>query len=44
LSPAVLAAQMAEIIDRECRGHGLAVPRISIEPGRAIAGPSTFAP
>ncbi|MDC5699216.1 diaminopimelate decarboxylase [Intrasporangium calvum] len=38
----VLAAGMAEIVERECRADGVAVPRISIEPGRAIAGPSTF--
>ena len=27
---------------RACRADGVGVPRISIEPGRAIAGPSTF--
>ena len=42
LPPKSLAAEMAEIVDRECRANGVAVPRISIEPGRAIAGPSTF--
>jgi diaminopimelate decarboxylase len=42
LPPKHLAAGMAEIVERECRAKGLAVPRISIEPGRAIAGPSTF--
>ncbi len=42
LSPKALAADMAEIVERECRANGVAVPRISIEPGRAIAGPSTF--
>ncbi len=42
LGPLELATGMAEIIDRECRSSGIAVPRISIEPGRAIAGPSTF--
>ncbi len=42
LPPKNLAAGMAEIIERECRASGLAVPRISVEPGRAIAGPSTF--
>jgi diaminopimelate decarboxylase len=41
-SPADLAAGMARIVERECRADGVAVPRISIEPGRAIAGPSTF--
>ncbi len=42
LPPARLAAGMAEIVERECRAEGVPVPRISIEPGRAIAGPSTF--
>jgi diaminopimelate decarboxylase len=42
LPPKHLAAGMAEIVERECRADGVAVPRISIEPGRAIAGPSTF--
>ncbi len=42
LAPKDLAVQMADIVERECRAHGVTVPRISIEPGRAIAGPSTF--
>ena len=42
LPPKNLAAGMAEIVERECRASGVAVPRISVEPGRAIAGPSTF--
>jgi diaminopimelate decarboxylase len=37
-----LADQLAQIVVRECRGLGIAVPRVSVEPGRAIAGPSTF--
>ena len=41
-SPRELALGMAEILERECRADGVPVPRISIEPGRAIAGPSTF--
>ncbi|MBK6874382.1 MAG: diaminopimelate decarboxylase [Kineosporiaceae bacterium] len=40
--PAVMGAQLATIIERECRVEGVAVPRVSIEPGRAIVGPSTF--
>ncbi|HKX68027.1 MAG TPA: diaminopimelate decarboxylase [Intrasporangium sp.] len=40
--PKALAAGMAEIVERECRADGVAIPRISVEPGRAIAGPSTF--
>ncbi len=35
-----LAAGMAEIVDHECRGYGVPVPRVSVEPGRAIAGPA----
>ncbi|WP_129667448.1 diaminopimelate decarboxylase [Phytoactinopolyspora endophytica] len=37
-----LAAGMAAIVKHECAGYGLNVPRVSIEPGRAIAGPSMF--
>ncbi|HEX2706239.1 MAG TPA: diaminopimelate decarboxylase, partial [Candidatus Lustribacter sp.] len=42
LTPKELGASMADFVERECRAGGVAVPRISIEPGRAIAGPSTF--
>ncbi len=42
LSPRALAQGMAQILERECRAEGVPVPKISIEPGRAIAGPSTF--
>ena len=38
--PAQLAAGITEIVEHECRGFGLAVPRLSIEPGRAIVGPA----
>ena len=41
LGPASLADSLAEIIGRECRALGIEVPRVSVEPGRAIAGPST---
>ena len=37
-----LAQGMADIIGKECASLGVDVPRISTEPGRAIAGPSTF--
>ncbi|MDO5711334.1 MAG: diaminopimelate decarboxylase [Micrococcales bacterium] len=40
LSPAELGAGMADIIRRECRAEGMSPPRISLEPGRAIAGPA----
>jgi len=42
LSARDLATGMAQIVERECRDEGVPVPKISIEPGRAIAGPSTF--
>jgi diaminopimelate decarboxylase len=42
LEPKTLADQMADIVARECRGLGIDVPRVSVEPGRAIAGPSAF--
>jgi diaminopimelate decarboxylase len=38
--PAVLAAQISKIVADECAALGVAVPRLSIEPGRAIVGPA----
>ena len=38
--PGRLAAEMSEIVAHECRALGIAEPRLSIEPGRAIVGPS----
>jgi diaminopimelate decarboxylase len=38
--PHDIAASLREIVRRECRGAGLAVPRLSVEPGRAVVGPS----
>ncbi|GAB2766787.1 diaminopimelate decarboxylase [Nocardioides salsibiostraticola] len=38
--PATLAREMSEIVAHECRGLGIEPPRLSIEPGRAIVGPS----
>jgi diaminopimelate decarboxylase len=37
-----MAASLAEIVARECQFLGVAVPRVSVEPGRAIAGPAGF--
>jgi diaminopimelate decarboxylase len=42
LPPEDLAAGMADVVVGTCRTLGVDVPRVSIEPGRAIAGPSTF--
>jgi diaminopimelate decarboxylase len=38
--PAQLAAGITEIVEHECRGFGVDIPRLSIEPGRAIVGPA----
>ncbi|PUA80297.1 diaminopimelate decarboxylase [Nocardioides currus] len=38
--PAQLATEMTKIVEHECRALGVAAPRLSIEPGRAIVGPS----
>jgi diaminopimelate decarboxylase len=42
-TPEQLAAGLREIVDHEVRGFGLTAPAISIEPGRAIVGPSALA-
>ncbi|WP_445257991.1 diaminopimelate decarboxylase [Nocardioides aurantiacus] len=38
--PARLAAEIRTIVTEECAARGLEVPRLSVEPGRAIVGPS----
>jgi diaminopimelate decarboxylase len=47
LAPRALAEQLADLVRRELKAAGdgspdTPAPRVSIEPGRAIAGPSTF--
>ena len=46
LAPDVLATELAGIVEREFKalgdGDNARVPRVSVEPGRAIVGPSTF--
>ncbi len=37
-----LADGLLSIVAHECGALGIDVPRLSVEPGRAIAGPSTF--
>ncbi len=39
---AAVAASLRAIVEHEAAGYGLAVPRIAVEPGRAIVGPTTF--
>src|SRR6266568_4156307 len=36
-----LAQSLREIVDGQCRAAGLARPRLTVEPGRGIVGPST---
>jgi diaminopimelate decarboxylase len=38
--PSQLATEMTKIVEHECRALGIPQPRLSIEPGRAIVGPS----
>ncbi|MEU8763024.1 diaminopimelate decarboxylase [Streptomyces sp. NPDC048659] len=40
--PHDIAKALSEIVTRECEAAGLATPRISVEPGRAIVGPTAF--
>ncbi len=36
-----MAKSLTAIVEAECQAAGLAVPRIAVEPGRAIVGPGT---
>ena len=38
--PAQLATELGKIVEHECKALDLAVPKLSIEPGRAIVGPA----
>jgi diaminopimelate decarboxylase len=38
--PGWLAEQLRTIVSKECEHEGLAMPKIAVEPGRAIVGPS----
>ncbi len=39
--PMWLAEQLRTIVAKECEREGLALPKIAVEPGRAIVGPGT---
>ena len=41
ISPAQVIPAIAQVIKSECAKAKLSVPKVSIEPGRAIAGPTT---
>jgi diaminopimelate decarboxylase len=38
--PAQLATEMGKIVEHECRAFEVEMPKVSIEPGRAIVGPA----
>jgi diaminopimelate decarboxylase len=40
-APDAMAKSLTEIVSKEVQAAGLPVPRIAVEPGRAIAGPGT---
>jgi len=42
LDPASTLKDLASVVSAQCAAHKLAIPRISIEPGRAIVGPTMF--
>jgi diaminopimelate decarboxylase len=42
LEVAEVATRLREIVEKECATAGLTVPRVSVEPGRAISGPGTI--
>jgi diaminopimelate decarboxylase len=42
LDPSSTMKALAEVVSTQCAAHKLAIPRISIEPGRAIVGPTMF--
>ena len=41
LDPDLAIGKLASVIKSECKKNNLALPKISIEPGRAISGPTT---
>jgi len=41
ISPQDIAARLRSVVATECAEQGLPVPRLAVEPGRAIAGPGT---
>jgi diaminopimelate decarboxylase len=38
--PAQLATELGKIVEHECKAFGIAIPALSVEPGRAIVGPA----
>jgi diaminopimelate decarboxylase len=42
VDPSQALQALASAVKENCKAHSLVVPKISIEPGRSIVGPSTF--
>lgn len=42
LPPSQISASLTKILHKECASEGIAVPRLSIEPGRTLIGPAMF--
>jgi diaminopimelate decarboxylase len=40
LDIAAFAERITGVVEQECAAHGIPVPRLTVEPGRAIAGPA----
>jgi diaminopimelate decarboxylase len=40
--PKQIASRLSAVVERECAAAGLAPPRLSVEPGRAIVGPAAI--
>ena len=40
IAPATMMKALSMVVDKECKRQGFSSPKISIEPGRAIIGPS----
>lgn len=38
IAPQAMAASLAQIVQRECEAAGIPVPRLAVEPGRALVG------
>jgi diaminopimelate decarboxylase len=41
-TPGDLAGRLFKIVEQECAARSLAVPHLSVEPGRALVGPAMF--
>ncbi|RFU40620.1 diaminopimelate decarboxylase [Actinomadura logoneensis] len=39
IDPKTMADSLRDIVRRECRAYGLAMPTLTVEPGRAVIGP-----